>query len=313
LGLLVFIGIVFVNAVAFMQARAMTHFVVGGERTTPPESLSRLAKFNVLLTGVRIPRPENVQTPAGVGLEFQTVRFGGNDGSDCEGWFIPAESSRKLCIAFHAYTSSKSSLLVPAQAFHELGYNVLLVDFQGSGGSRGDRTTIGYLEANDVAAAMRYAGGRWAGEPVVLYGQSMGGAAILRAVAQLDVHPSAVIIESTFDRLLSTVENRFTAMGLPAFPLARMLVFWGGVEDGYDGFAHNPADYAMNVRCPVLEFQGGRDRRVSNLQARNLFDHLAGAKEYEQWDEADHCGFLMSDRERWLVAVRGFLAKWTAQ
>jgi alpha-beta hydrolase superfamily lysophospholipase len=101
-------------------------------------------------------------------------------------------------------------------------------------------------------------------------------------------------------------------MGLPATPLAQMLVFWGGVQDGYNGFQHNPADYAMNVHCPVLVFQGGRDKRVSDWQARNLFEHLAGPKQLVEFAEADHCGFLMCDRERWMMAVREFLGKWLA-
>ena len=104
----------------------------------------------------------------------------------------------------------------------------------------------------------------------------MGGAAILRAVAQLRVNPDAVIIESTFDSLLSTAKNRFTTMGLPTFPFAQLLVFWGAIQEGYNGFALNPADYATHVRCPVLMFQGGNDPRVTNAQAENLFNHLAG-------------------------------------
>ena len=214
-----------------------------------------------------------------------------------------------MCIEFHAYTSSKQSLLAPAKVFHDLGYALLLVDFQGSGGSHGDDTTIGYREAGDVAAAVDYAREKWSPPVTILYGESMGGAAILRAVADLNVRPSGVIIESTFDRLLSTVQNRFHAMGLPAFPLANLLVFWGGEQEGFNGFRHNPADYATNVHCPVLMFQGGLDRRVTTAQARNLFDHLAGPKELEVFDGADHCGFLAADPMRWTAQVDGFLKK----
>ncbi|HEY1923510.1 MAG TPA: alpha/beta fold hydrolase, partial [Tepidisphaeraceae bacterium] len=206
------VGFMAVNVVAYMQARSMTHFISNGERTRPPESLGLLGKIEVLFVGVRIPRPINGVTPASVGLAFETFRFGGAGGDDCEAWFIRAENPKGLCLAFHSYASSKSSLLDAARAFHELGYDVLMVDFRGSGGSRVDDTTIGYREADDVVAAVRFASGRWPGESQVLFGQSMGGAAILRAVADLNVRPSAAIIESTYDRMLSTVENRFHAM-----------------------------------------------------------------------------------------------------
>jgi alpha-beta hydrolase superfamily lysophospholipase len=303
-------GTIAINGVAFMQARAMTHFVASGSTTAPPESLSRFQKLKILLIGIQMQRPENRSTPESIGLDFQTVRFGGPHNDDCEAWLIPSAASGGLCIEFHGYEASKSSLLEAARAFHDLRYDVLAVDFRGYGGSRGNETTIGYREADDVAAAVKFASELRPAEPVILYGQSMGGAAILRAVAQLNVHPAAIIIESTFDRLLRAVDNRFNAMGIPAFPLANLLVFWGGLEQGHNGFRHNPADYAMNVHCPVLLFQGGRDPRVTNSQAQNLFAHLAGPKQMDLFDSAGHCGFLANDRERWNFVVKTFLMKW---
>ena len=51
--------------------------------------------------------------------------------------------------------------------------------------------------------------------------------AILRAIAEYEVKPQRVIIEAVFDKMMSTVANRFTAMGLPAFPGTQILIFWG--------------------------------------------------------------------------------------
>jgi len=313
-GSLILLAFIAVNAIAFMQARAMTHFVASTSRTAPPERLSLVGKLKTILTGVRIPRPVNQSNPADVGLRYQTVRFGCPHNDDLEGWFIPADSSRGFFIEFHAYSSSKSSLLLSARALHDMGnnmgYDLLLVDFRGSGGSRGDQTTIGYDEANDVAGEVDYARKTWSPSELVLYGQSMGGAAILRAVAELNVRPSAIIIESTFDRLQSTVDNRFHAMGLPAFPFTSLLVFWGGWEQGYNGFAHNPADYAAKVHCPALVFQGGLDARVTTPEARNLFNNLAGPKEFELFENSKHCAFLGDDPKRWKDAIDSFLVRY---
>jgi pimeloyl-ACP methyl ester carboxylesterase len=108
--------------------------------------------------------------------------------------------------------------------------------------------------------------------------------------------------------MLSTVENRFHAMGVPAFPLARLLVFWGGKQFDYNAFALNPADYATRIHCPVLMIQGSLDPRVTSEQAKNLFDHLAGPKQFELYDHAGHCGFLQSDPDRWKNSIAQFLA-----
>lgn len=300
---------IFINAIAFMQARSMTHFAPGGERTPSPEALSILGKAEAVLLGVQIPRPENITDPHSIGLDFQTVRFGGPRNSDCEAWYIRADNSRGLCIQFHAYTCSKSSLLAPAAEFHNLGYSLLLVDFRGSGGSIGNDTTIGYREAEDVAAAVQFAQTKWNPHPLILYGQSMGGCAILRAVADLNVRPTAIIFESTYNRLLDAVKERFRSMGLPGTPAAQMLVFWGGWQGGFNGFKVNPDEYAKKVTCPALMFQGGRDPRVTYAESRDLFDNLAGPKQFEFFPQSNHCGFREQDKPRWIKAIVDFLAK----
>jgi pimeloyl-ACP methyl ester carboxylesterase len=301
-----FIGL---NFIAFMQARAMIHFAAGGARTQPPERLSRLQKLEVLFTGVRLPRPTNRSTPAVVGLTFQTIRFGGATSSDCEAWQIPCPGAKAVCLEFPPYTAPKAAVLAQAREFHNMGYDVLMVDFHGVGGSVGDRTTLGYEEAGDVATASAYARQHWPAEQQILYGPSMAGAAVLRAAAMLDVHPSAIIIESTFDTLLSTAENRFRSVGIPTFPSAELLVFWGGVQLGYNGFNDNPVEWAQNVKCPVLMFQGSRDLRVTDAQATNLYNHLAGPRQMEVFD-CGHVKFLAQDPDRWRSIVSQFLKTW---
>src|SRR5262245_23326987 len=120
-----------VNVLAFMQARAMTTFVGGGERTGRPEQLSALDKVSVLLSGVSIPRPSNGRTPGDLNLSFEAHRFPNGEGETLEGWFLPGRNDRLLIALFHGYAASKSSLLGIARIFHQLGYAALLVDFYG--------------------------------------------------------------------------------------------------------------------------------------------------------------------------------------
>jgi hypothetical protein len=68
-----------------------------------------------------------------------------------------------------------------------------------------------------------------------------------------------VILEAVFDTMLNTVRHRFHAMGIPAFPSAQLLVFWGGRQWGFDGFAHNPVQYAASLNCPSLFMHGAND------------------------------------------------------
>jgi alpha-beta hydrolase superfamily lysophospholipase len=299
--------LVAVNAVAFMHARAMTHFSRDGARTLNPEELSTWEKLKVVAFGVNIPRPENEYTPADMGLRFEVHHLKTADDVGLEGWHIPIRNPRGVVLMFHGYSACKSYLLSEALAFCSLGYDVFLVDFRGSGGSDGHQTTIGVFEAEDVAAALRFARRQWGDRPIVCFGQSMGSAAILRCISDSKIQPDALVLECPFDRLLGTVENRFASMRLPSFPLAHLLVFWGGVQNSFNGFTHNPVDYAKDVHCPVLLLQGADDTRVTRAQAEEIYSQFGGPKHLHVFESVGHRSYVGTKQDEWKKQVREFL------
>jgi len=299
---------ILLNALAYMHAHAMTHFASEGERTGSPESLSVWRKAKVLVAGVTIPRPANHQTPADVGLPFTVHCFRSADGTNLEAWHLPHSQARGLVLMFHGYSAAKGSLLPDAAALHEMGYAVLLVDFRGCGGSDGDTTTIGVQEADDVAAAWEYARAHWPDQPAALFGHSMGSAAILRAVAVHGMEPRGLVLECPFDSLLHTVGHRCSAMHLPRFPLAHLLVLWGGVQHGFNGFRHNPAEYARQVSCPVLLLHGEKDLRVNHEEAEAILANLRGEKKLVEVPGVGHDGYVATSPEVWKQVVGSFLS-----
>jgi uncharacterized protein len=304
---IIFLPFLALNGIAFMQARSMTHFVKVGNRTAKPEKLSPTDKIRVILTGVEVPRPENQVTPAAVQLAYETHTIP-IQGEKLEAWYIPAPNARGIVLLFPPYGGSKAGLLAPTKILHELGYDALLVDFRGTGGSSGDDTTLGVREAKDVAAAVAFSRQRWADQPVILYGASMGAVAVMRAVAIEGVKPAALILESPFDRLLNTVRHRFEAMGIPSFPSAELIVFWGGIQQNIDGFHHNSVDYARQIHCPVLLLHGGSDRRVTIADATRVFDSLPEPKQWLLFPAANGHGSLAADDgEQWRETVSRFL------
>jgi alpha-beta hydrolase superfamily lysophospholipase len=297
------------NFVAYRQAYTMMNFTQHGTRTEKPEELSFFQKVKILLTGVNIPKPLNDSTPKNLDLPFEVHRVKVDDQFELEGWYIPHSESNGVILLFHGYAASKSKLLPEAKAFNELGYTTFLVDFRGSGGSSGHETSIGYLEADDVARAVEYVQGISTGQPIILYGQSMGSVAILRAIYTHQVQPDAIIIEAVFDKLLSTVQNRFSAMGIPSFPGAQLLVFWGGVQNGYLGFKHNPVEYAPQVQCPVLMLHGADDPRATIEQAEAVFQKLNGEKQFERFEGVVHESYLVAKPDQWRQVVSQFLQR----
>jgi hypothetical protein len=307
-GLAVAAGFVLLNFLAYRHAQAMLVFSDSGEMPPPPQSLSAWGKLRVLALGVTVPRPEVTRTPRDIGLPSETVRFPADDGVTLEAWLFAPPAPKGTVLLFHGYSACRSALLAEGKAVVDRGYAALLVDFRGGGGSDGSVTTLGYQEARDVAAAAAFARARGLPGPLVLYGQSMGGAAVLRAVAVHGVEPDAVVVEAVFGRMLGTVRNRFARMGAPAFPGAELLVFWGGVRTGFNPFGHNPEEYARACRCPALVLHGGADPNARPEEGRAIYENLPGRKEFVLFEGVGHTSLYAAAPDLWAGRVGGFLA-----
>jgi alpha-beta hydrolase superfamily lysophospholipase len=288
LALLFALGFVLLNALAWFHVRAVTHFVAEGRPLDQWLSMPRLEQLRTLVMGVAIPRPQNRQTPSDHYLPYETRQIQLPGGEMLEGWFVPHPQSRGVILMFTGYAGVKDGLLTPSATVFQLGYSSFLVDFRGAGGSSGSDTTLGLREAEDVAAAFAYARASWPGQPLILYGVSMGSAAILRAVAVEGVRPDGLILEGTFDNLLTTVRHRFDAVGAPGSPAAELLVFWGSLQMGYNGFTHNPAQYAAAVECPTLLMSGARDPWVRPAETQTVAQHLHGPVQVVEVPDMGH-------------------------
>lgn len=308
--LLLVSGFCALNVLAFNHARAMMRFVEGGSRTAPPERLSRSARLLTLFRGVRLPRPHGPATPADCGLTFETRTIHEAGVMRLGAWYCPAASNAPLAIVCHGYSADKSAVLPEAAALHGLGLALLLIDFRGSGASSEAYTTAGFVEAEDVAAAVAYARASLPEHAaLILYGQSMGAAAILRAVAECGAQADALIIEAVFDSLLNTARNRFRLMHTPSFPSAELLVFWGGAQMGFNAFEFRPVDYARAVTQPALFLHGQSDPRARLADARRVFDAVPGPKTFHVFENAAHESYAASHPEAWREVVSQFLAE----
>lgn len=296
------IAFVIVNGVAFVHAYRFTHFSKESIRTNPDE-LSFVGKLGIIITGVKNPRPAHKLKPDTV---FETVTI--KSDVNLEAWKMKTAESRGTVIMFHGYSGEKSSLLSRSAEIRKMGYNTLLVDFKGSGGSEGNGTTIGFDESREVIDCVNFV--RNEGEDNIhLFGTSMGAAAILKALHEQDVTPKSIILECPFGRLDKTVAARFRVMGLPAFPLSDVLTFWGGVQNGYWAFAHNPEDYAKDVRCPTLLLFGEKDDRVSRKETDTIFKNLSGEKQLVTYPEQGHALFTDENQKLWTRDVMSFIKK----
>ncbi|MBD2577287.1 alpha/beta hydrolase [Oscillatoria sp. FACHB-1406] len=279
------------NAIAFLGAYSMTHF-----RSSEQWSLAS-------------PKPINYKRPSDFGLPYETKYIAIARQQRLETWWIPTANapSRGTILLFPGNRGSKSQVLLPARVLHNLDYDTLLVDFRGTGGSSGNTTTLGVREGEDVAAAFQWVRQQDARRPIALYGVSMGTAAILRAISTQNIAPDAILLELPYSHLLNSVKRRLRFYNIPTFPAAELIVFWGSIQHKINGFAHNPAIYAKQVRCPTLILQGDRDKWIDRAELKQLEDNLPYSHHYISFPNAGHQLLITVNPKLWRQSVQQFL------
>ncbi len=293
---------ILLNSIAAFHAWKFTHFQRGAAiRTREEAQLSFSEKLSAVFFGVGLPRLENTRLPQ---VPYETLILKGDHRIEC--WWLPADSACGTVVLCHGYGGSKSAMLEKAYIFRSLHYNVLLPDFPGAGGSEGNACTIGWTESGAVTRCVEYLAENGA-QNIVLSGVSMGAAAIMKSMQDERLPVKAVVLECPYGTMLHTVQNRFNTVGLSGFPLANMLVFWGGVENGFNAFSLRPEDYARAIHCPALLIWGGKDPKVSRGETDTIFARLAGPKRLLTLPEAGHNDYLLRYRKEWICAVDSVL------
>lgn len=290
-----------VNVLAFIHAYKFTHYSSRVTKKTDPSALTPLVKTKVLFTGIDNPRPTRTAFPT---HSFSTVQI--ESDVMLEAWHVVVAKAKGTVILFHGYTGEKSMLISRAEEFTNLGYNVLMVDFMGSGGSEGEGTTIGYAESKEVSDCYDYIAAT--GEKNIhLFGTSMGAAAILKALNDYYIYPKSIILECPFGSLYKSVCARFDMMGVPSFPMAGVLTFWGGFQQGYWAFGHKPSAYAKSVNCPTLLLFGERDDRVSIQETLEIYNNIPTRKTLVTYPNVGHNIFTPENRQKWARDVTAFM------
>lgn len=98
-------------------------------------------------------------------------------------------------------------------------------------------------------------------------------------------------------------------MGVPTFPMAHLLVFWGGIQNGYNAFRHNPETYALKINTPTLLLYGKQDVKVNREEIESIYSNLKGPKTLETYPKAGHENYLNLYQKEWTTDVKQFLEK----
>jgi pimeloyl-ACP methyl ester carboxylesterase len=245
------------------------------------------------------------RTPAVLGLAFEEVRFRTADGVRLEGWLVPHRRARGNLIFCHGHGRNRGHVMALLPTLHDLGLNVLALDFRGHGGSGGHTCTFGQREVLDVLAAADCLRQRCPDQPLFLAGVSLGAAVCLQALPRLP-EVKAVWCEACFARLAPVVEHSFA--WLPPWlraPLTAGYCHVGWFDAGFWPPDVNPVEGLRGARVAVCFCHGRCDRLVPFDQAEQL-DAAAAGPRCRWWVEGGSHYDLRRHRDAFLGKLRQF-------
>lgn len=205
-------------------------------------------------------------TPDRLGLNYTDLRIPSGSGAErgeLDAWWVPAAHGGSATLLYlHGNDRNIASNLGHVSRLHDLGYNVLLIDYRGFGRSSGGQPSETKVY-EDAESAWRYVieQGHIPARQLFIYGHSLGGAVAIELAAH---HPEAagLIVEGTFTSML---------------------------EMGQRSYGYLPVSILINqhfaslekmgrIKVPVLIIHGTWDEIVPVEMARRLYAAVTGPK-----------------------------------
>jgi uncharacterized OsmC-like protein/alpha-beta hydrolase superfamily lysophospholipase len=250
-------------------------------------------------------------------MPTERITFPGHDGNELAARLdLPEGPVLATALFAHCFTCSKD---IPAARriaarLAGAGIAVLRFDFTGLGHSEGEfANTTFSSNVGDLVAACRYLDGRGMG-PQILIGHSLGGAAVLKAGADLAGLKAVVTLNAPFDP--AHVTHHFTE----ALPMIRRdgsaEVCLGGrpfrISQAFlDDITSGELTPAIGrLKAALLVMHAPRDDTVGIDNASQIFLAARHPKSFVTLDEADHLITSAADAEYAADVIAAWLTRY---
>lgn len=282
----------FISKMAFRLSILLTALMIGGcsSRLYYP-SRGLYSDYKML----RIDPPENISFPS-------------QDGKPLHGWYFRNKSRRTpkaLVVFFHGNAGNVSSQFQPLYWLLGEGYDFMVFDYQGFGLSEGKPSPKRTVE--DGVAALCWSFLKYPDIPLVVYGQSLGGAVALRTVVEVKgaIPVQFVVVESTFASYRAAASSVMAQFWF-AWPF-----LWLPTVAMSDRYA--PRDRIGEISpIPLLVFHGQHDRGIPPRLGLEIFRLAREPKEFVLVPRGLHTDAFWRQGGRYRRLFLDRVKKWTA-
>ena len=279
--------------------------------------------------GLAAPRESHHTEPGALGLAFETLRIGTENGKSLHAWFIPGPAratfadavvataaARKeadvppaaapAVVVMHGWGGNAALMLPLARPLHEAGYATLFVDARCHGASDDDSFASLPRFAEDTERAFAWLSAREGVDParIALLGHSVGAGAVLFAASRTP-QVAAVVSVAAFSHPAAMMRRWLAAKRIPEKPLGRYILDYVQKTIGYRFDDIAPVASIARIRRPVLLVHGADDAVVPIDEAMQIYAMRGDTPVELMTLTGDHESF--ADLEHHMGRLVGFL------
>ena len=245
--------------------------------------------------------------------KLEDIYITSNDGLRLHALYLAAQKPVGRTVLFHhGFTSHAIDNGNHAKFFHDLGYEVILLDLRAHGESEGDYVGFGILDRFDTLEWVRYVKDRFGeNQTIVLHGTSMGAATVLMALGMEEIQKSvsAVIADCAFTSpaaIFSHVMKKDYHVPFTA-PIIAMNGLYSKAKAGYAFSDYSTLEALRENEVPVLLIHGAEDKFVPVWMSRENYDACHAKKELLIVEGAGHGSSLFENQKLYESTEEKFL------
>lgn len=251
-----------------------------------------------------------VYEPSKIGLHEEEIWIDSLDQNRLHGWYFKNKENKPakaILLFFHGNGENLSTHFASLAWILDYGYDYIIFDYRGYGFSD-DMPLYPEATVRDGISALRYTKNRFKDTPLVVFGQSLGGAVALRALYEVrnEIGVHLLVIDSSF---LSYQKVSRRVLSHHALTWLFQPLAWLVIRDGW-----SPLNKTKDLPpWPKLVLHGDKDQIVDFDLGKELFDELSDPKEFWQIKDGLHTDAFWRHRgeyrEKFLIKLESLFAK----
>lgn len=235
------------------------------------------------------------------------------DGLKLHAIYIENKKAKGTIIECHGYRSSaKRDLYASVKDYHDLGFNILLIDQRCCNLSEGKYITFGFYESDDILKWIRYTNKR-TNKGIILAGISMGATAVLLTSAKLKGKDNVKLIvadsaySNGYDEVKYVIKHYFH---IPSFIFAPMINVWCKKIAKFNLKKIDTIESINKSNIPTVLIHGSDDDFVPPISTIITNKKCENVKEILLIDNATHGMGYLVDKSIYLNFIKESINKY---